>query len=348
MLRISFFVVLCAVVLGLSFGGAVAQNGIVRGLDPTKPISEYRHRVWTANTGLPQNSPQALCQTRDGYLWIATQEGLVRFDGLNFKAFDKTNTPAILDNYIITLLETNSGVLWGGGFNGCLFSMQNDIFKRYEINPTIEVRTLCEWHESVWIGTNQGLYILQNGTTTAQKIKIQEDLPNNGIFSLAVDSVHHILWVGTQHGLYGLQMNAHSTKDTHTQIFHLHDGLVDEAIRSLLVDSQYNVWIGSQGGLQRGIWQNGHLKIIETFTEQNGLSDNVISALYEDTEHTLWIGTATNGIMRKTTLSKAFETYQKKDGLSGNIVYDIIQLKLRLLKNHKSVNCFPPPVIHII
>jgi ligand-binding sensor domain-containing protein len=103
MLRYVSFVVLCAAVLLTNV--LSAQQKSVRGLDPTKPISEYRHSVWTGDNGLPQNSAQALCQTRDGYLWVATQEGLVRFDGLNFKVFNKSNALGISDKYICSLME---------------------------------------------------------------------------------------------------------------------------------------------------------------------------------------------------------------------------------------------------
>lgn len=66
----------------------------VRALDPAKTLTQYAHDSWTTQTGLPQNSVWAVAETRDGYLWIGTQEGLVRFDGLRFTVFDRENTPA--------------------------------------------------------------------------------------------------------------------------------------------------------------------------------------------------------------------------------------------------------------
>ena len=75
-------------------------------LDPARPLTQYGREVWRSEQGLPQNSVQALAQTRDGYLWLGTQEGLARFDGVRFVVFDKTNTPAIRHNSIQALLET--------------------------------------------------------------------------------------------------------------------------------------------------------------------------------------------------------------------------------------------------
>ena len=62
-------------------------------LDPRKAITQYAHQVWKTDAGLPQNSIQAILQTRDGYIWLGTERGLVRFDGVQFTVFDKGNTP---------------------------------------------------------------------------------------------------------------------------------------------------------------------------------------------------------------------------------------------------------------
>ena len=64
-------------------------------LDPRKALTQYIHDVWQTEQGLPQNAVEALCQTRDGYLWLGTQEGLVRFDGVRFTVFDRRNTPGL-------------------------------------------------------------------------------------------------------------------------------------------------------------------------------------------------------------------------------------------------------------
>ena len=66
----------------------VGQAGNAYALDPTKAISQYVHALWDSDNGLPQNSVNAVIQTRDGYIWFGTQEGLVRFDGVRFTIFD--------------------------------------------------------------------------------------------------------------------------------------------------------------------------------------------------------------------------------------------------------------------
>ncbi|MBA3247242.1 MAG: hypothetical protein H0T63_04075, partial [Pyrinomonadaceae bacterium] len=76
--------------------------------------AQYRLDHWTADTGLPQNSVYAITQTRDGYLWLATLDGLARFDGVRFTVFNKSNSPGIINNRFISLFETAGGDLWAG------------------------------------------------------------------------------------------------------------------------------------------------------------------------------------------------------------------------------------------
>src|SRR5665647_2675502 len=76
------------------------------GLDPAKRISQYSQQAWVLEDGLPQNTVQRAIQTRDGYIWLGTQEGLVRFDGTRFAVFEKANTPASV-SYTHLTLPTN-------------------------------------------------------------------------------------------------------------------------------------------------------------------------------------------------------------------------------------------------
>src|SRR5437867_1239533 len=71
---------------------------------------------WSTENGLPQNSVYAIMQTRDGYLWLATQEGLVRYDGVRFTLFNRRNVPALKQNDITTLLEASDRTIWLGTF----------------------------------------------------------------------------------------------------------------------------------------------------------------------------------------------------------------------------------------
>ncbi len=80
----------------------------------TPATAQYRIDHWTADDGLPQNSVYEIVQTRDGYLWLATVDGLARFDGARFTIFNKSNSPGIVNNRFISLFEAANGNLWAG------------------------------------------------------------------------------------------------------------------------------------------------------------------------------------------------------------------------------------------
>ena len=89
-----------------------------RALDPSKAITQYAHQVWKTDSGLPQNSIQAILQTRDGYIWLGTERGLVRFDGVQFTVFDKGNTPGLQNSNVQALFEDREGRFWVGTWGG--------------------------------------------------------------------------------------------------------------------------------------------------------------------------------------------------------------------------------------
>ncbi|MGI8542908.1 MAG: ligand-binding sensor domain-containing protein [Aridibacter sp.] len=80
----------------------------------TATQAQYRIDQWTADDGLPQNSVYGIVQTGDGYLWLATVDGLARFDGVRFTVFNKSNSPGIVNNRFVSLFETAGGDLWAG------------------------------------------------------------------------------------------------------------------------------------------------------------------------------------------------------------------------------------------
>lgn len=97
---------------------------------PAAP-AQYRFDSWTADTGLPQNSVLAIHQTRDGYLWLATSGGLVRFDGVRFTVFNKGNSPGITSNRFNCFYEDAEGALWIGTENGGVTRYARGVFTTY-------------------------------------------------------------------------------------------------------------------------------------------------------------------------------------------------------------------------
>ncbi len=89
-------------------------------LNPRQSLRQYAQRLWQTDAGLPQNSVHAVRQTSDGYLWLATDGGLVRFDGIDFAVFDRHSAPVMRSNLIAALAETRDGTLWAATADGLI------------------------------------------------------------------------------------------------------------------------------------------------------------------------------------------------------------------------------------
>jgi ligand-binding sensor domain-containing protein len=93
--------------------------------------AQYQVQSWTTENGLPQNVVSSIIQTRDGYIWLATNDGLVRFDGLRFTVFDRSNSPGIRNNRFMVLYEAADGAIWAGTENGGVTRYYQSAFTTY-------------------------------------------------------------------------------------------------------------------------------------------------------------------------------------------------------------------------
>ncbi len=355
--------------VGLSFAAAVAQHQPVnippmtqsaplRGLDPSKAITDYLHLVWQTEQGLPQNSAQALCQTRNGYLWIGTAEGLVRFDGVRFVAFDKRNTPAIKNNDIKALVEDRDGSLWigtrGGGVNRLRYDDKgNAVFTTYTtkngLSNDLVWSLLQDSDGAMWIGTEGGLNRLRldtamstmtGGNASFTTYTTKNGLSHDFIMSLLQDREGNI-WIGTRGGgVNRLRYDNHA--DAVFTTYTTKNGLLSNFVWSLLQDSGGAIWIGTEEGLNRlrvdtamGTMAGGNAAFT-AYTTKNGLSNNFILSLLQDRgsanrEGVLWIGTR-GGVNRLlydnrggNQVNDVFTSYTSKNGLTNNFVRSLFQ-----------------------
>src|SRR2546430_3580119 len=155
--------------LNLIFLLLLCGGGTVVALDSRRDLSQFGHEVWLTENGLPQNTVHSIAQTRDGYIWIGTEEGLARFDGVRFTVFDKQNTPQLKSNYIRALLADHQGALWIGTAEG-LARMQNGKFTTFTTNeglPSNTIQALYEDREgNLWVATATGLGLFKGGGLT--------------------------------------------------------------------------------------------------------------------------------------------------------------------------------------
>jgi PAS domain S-box-containing protein len=294
-------------------------------LDPSKSIFQYNCQSWTRQYGLPANGINAIAQTRDGYLWLGTQKGLVRFDGTEFKSIPLPNQSQFRSQLISSLLGSRDGNLWFGiqmgsigSFNGSGFSTPTNYPWQ---DPVIDVLTVKELSDgSCWAGTSKGVVRWIPGAGT-NEVWFFNQVPNCTVIQ---EGSHGAVWLGTSdHGVYILQSGQLTTfpdetiknesilalaEDSLGQIWigtpkglRCYDarfrpkeipGITSwEEVRALLVDRQGTVWLGTSGS---GVacYRGGEVNFLH---RTNGLANDYITCLMEDQEGSIWIGTR-NGL----------------------------------------------------
>ena len=284
-------------------------GGTALAVNPAKPITQYVQEFWTTDQGLPQDAVHAILQSQDGYLWIATEEGLVRFDGIRFTVFDRSGVAEILDNYILCLAESADGGLWFGTRGGGLGSVKDGVFSnlttRNGLPSNFVYAVVAEPRGDLWIGTSGGLSRLSRGRLTSYARS--DGLPGTGVYALSIAG-DGSLWLGTNGG--GLV----HFRDGTFSAFTTTDGLASNVVRAVLVDHAGRVWAGTESGLS--CLQDGKFTL---YTTKNGLSGNVVYALREDNEATVWIGTYGGGLNRLRSGGRV-DSLTTQDGLPSDVV----------------------------
>jgi len=278
-------------------------------LNPQKALTQYIIDNWSTDTGLPQSSVWAVLQTSDGYLWMGTEEGLVRFDGVKFTIFDQDNTHAMTANYIRCLYEDSKKNLWIGTLDGGLLIYKNGEFKRFTAKQDLSHYTIYALHEdsfnNIWIGTDEkGLFQWNEGTNSCRVYNQKDGLPDNVIRSICSDNEGNVL-VGTAKGLCRF-------KDNRFISCIKGDDSERESFGAILEDSEKNLWIGTT----KGLFQLKEGKAIPYLVRKD--SPTVIRDLFEDRDKNLWIATTDEGLIRYVNGKFSFLT--QKDGLLANTV----------------------------
>lgn len=279
-------------------------------LDPTKPLTSFQRQNWQTESGLPQNTVHAILETRDGYLWLATEGGLVRFDGLKFTVYDSQNTPALHSNNIRALLEDNrednQQALWIGTADGLTVFRPNSapqLFTRGQGLPNNSIWSIeqdASGHLSVQ--TAGGVAVYQNGRFALRESKESAE-SNSGA---TLKDGHGTLWIANR----GLQRSVNGKIDT----FPANDPLANDVILSLFEDREGNLWLGSESN---GVTVLRDQKFT-TYTTKDGLTDDLARCVFQDRQGAMWFGGSgglskwQNGKISRLTVA---------DGLSSNLVF---------------------------
>ena len=294
----------------------VFSSGVyVCSLDPGKKITQYICDTWGIEANLPQSTVMTIIQDKQGYLWLGTQEGVARFDGVRFKVYNKRNTKQISNNWIRVLYEDSSGNLWIGTYGG-LVRLANETFTAYTTVDGLSnniILSICEDREkNLWIGTEKGLNRMREDRITPYSI---EPGLTNSIVQAIYEDREGGLWFGTRgSGLCHLEKGKFTTY-TSAQ------GLTNDSINAIYEDRHKNLWIGTNGG---GLYvmKKGKLPFY-AYTSKDGLSNDVIRDIHEDREGNLWIATHGGGLSRLT--DGKLSSFTKKHGLSDDIVLSLCE-----------------------
>ena len=155
----------------LALGLVSGRSGLA--LEPGKRLSQYGLDVWQEAQGLPQDTVQVILRGRDGYLWLGTQEGLVRFDGARFTTWDRRNTPELKHNSIIGLAEGPDGSLWAGTNGGGILRRHRDgtfssLGSAEGLSSPIVWAIVFDAAGDAWVGGGGGVQRISGGRAVQQ------------------------------------------------------------------------------------------------------------------------------------------------------------------------------------
>jgi ligand-binding sensor domain-containing protein/signal transduction histidine kinase len=318
-------------------------------LNPSLDINQYAHTAWTVRDGFFKGVITSIAQTPDGYLWLGTEFGLLRFDGVRSAAWQPPEGEHLPSGIIRSLLATRDGRLWIGADEG-LASWKDGKLTHYPELAERSVVTLLEDREgTVWAGevaTSTGrLCAIQSGSVQCQG---GDGSLGRGVFSLSEDGGGS-LWAGASTGLWRWKPGPPKLYPTPDPVQGLIEGengailiamrggikrLVDGAAgayplsgagwqfntRNLLRDRNGGLWIGTQ---DRGLL-HVHQGRTDLFEQSDGLSGDLIMALFEDREGNIWVATL-NGLDRFRDF--AVPTISVKQGFSNAVVGSVLAVR---------------------
>jgi signal transduction histidine kinase/ligand-binding sensor domain-containing protein len=280
-------------------------------LDPNHHISQYAHAAWRIRDGFFSGTPTVLVQTSDGYLWLATNSELLRFDGVRFVPWSSAHGER-LPSFLIDLLPARDGSLWIAT-SAEVARWKDQILTSY---PG-ETRSLLEdRHGAIWFdrGDSSPASLCQVVESATRCFDLAGAVPSLGVPGRLFEDPEGTLWIGGTRGL--LRWNGGSR--TVYPLIGLSTNFA-QGVTALASTPDGTTWVGiakrGRGlGLQRlaqGRWQSFKMPKLD--------GDNLlVSALHVDREGALWIGTYDHGIYR--LYRNDVDHFDGTRGLSGNFV----------------------------
>ncbi len=237
----------------------------------------FSHQAWSTEEGLPQASVHSIFQSQDGYLWVATEGGVARFDGYGFTQFGQDTSPAFTSNDVSSITETPRGVLWFGTSDGLVRAAGSGVrrFSTQDGLPSAVVLALAAAKDGgLLILTEAGL-VRFDGSRFASA---------SGIFPGAQSGPGGAVWSRSAGAVSVTSGSFHRT-------FNFAQDAPDARVESLLVDRDGVAWIGTTRGLFTATASfAAHLERVDALSTESVLS------LFQDREGNHWVGTESSGL----------------------------------------------------
>lgn len=281
-----------ALLLLLVWAGHGAQA-----LDPDWQASQFQHQTYTRDDGLPADVVWTVVQARQGYLWLGTQHGLVRFDGVRFKTFNAQNTPAFDASDVRAVAETGAGTIWAGTYGGGALHLVEGEFSVLTSADGLADDIVYDIHigrdGAVWFATAGGLSRLVDGEITSWTT--DDGLVANRVFRIA-EAPDGTIWLATLTG--GLSLFDGETFTNFTAA----DGLDSVQMHMLFSDDETGLIAGSYTG---GLFRLQGASRPTPLPRGDLPEDLPMQSALRDRDGNLWIGSYGRGLWRWSIGGKA-------------------------------------------
>jgi len=338
-------VVAGALAIGVVLVGCPSALALNPGLD----VSQYAHTSWKIRDGFPKGQVSSIGQTPDGYLWLGTEFGLYRFDGVKSVLWEPPGDRHLPSDVILSLLAARDGTLWIGTYNGLASWKDGNLNQYPELAGRFIFKILEDGEGTVWVS---GFALTVGRLCAIRDGRVQcygdDGVLGRGVFNLYEDSKGN-LWAGVKDGLWrwkpgppqfyplpgetdgiqglgqdddgallvGWRGGIKRFVDGKTEPYPLPGSAGQFYAHRLLRDRDGGLWIGTSG---RGL-VHLHQGRADVFAESGGLSGEFVNSLFEDREGNIWIATS-DGIYRFRDFAVA--TFTIKQGLSNAGVGSIL------------------------
>jgi ligand-binding sensor domain-containing protein len=318
-------------------------------LNPASDVSQYAHTSWKIRDGFTKGQIRAIAQTPDGYLWLGTEFGLLRFDGVRAVPWQPPPGQRLPSDFVFSLLAARDGTLWIGTSKG-LVSWKDGKLTQYPELASQYIFRLIEDHEgTVWVG-GAGIPIgklcsVQNGNV---KCYGEDGSLGRGVLGLFEDGKGN-LWAGVDNGLWRWKpgppkfypfsgesdsIQGFAEDDEGATLFDVRNGIrriVDGKIEDYPLPGNvseiktHRMLRDREGGLWLGTFSRGlvhvHQGRTDVFSSSDGLSGNDVGTMFEDREGNIWVATSV-GLDRFRDFAVA--AFSMNQGLSSEIVGSVL------------------------